>query len=358
MELFVPGRICLFGEHSDWAGEYRSVNPEIEKGYTIIAGTNQGIYADVKALPAKLALWSTTDKGERKGPLEIPMERSALLREAEKGGFFSYVTGTAYQVMENYDVGGLRIDNHVTDLPIKKGLSSSAAICVLVARAFNRVYDLGMSIRDEMEYAYQGETTTPSECGRMDQGCAYGSTPIMMTFDGAHMDVEELEVAEDLYLVIVDLRAGKDTKKILRDLNVCYPFVENDVQRGVHEYLGAINVDINARARRMLEVGDAAGLGALMTEAQAAFDRYLMPACADELASPVLHQALGYEALQPHVYGGKGVGSQGDGSAQFVARDEDSQNAAVKILKNELGLSCLKLVIRSSAGGQEAVEGA
>ena len=32
--------------------------------------------------------------------------------------------------------------------------------------------------------------------------------------------------------------------------------------------------------------------------------------------------------------------------------------AAIHILKNELGLSCLKLVIRSSAGGQEAVEGA
>jgi galactokinase len=23
MKLFVPGRICLFGEHSDWAGGYR-----------------------------------------------------------------------------------------------------------------------------------------------------------------------------------------------------------------------------------------------------------------------------------------------------------------------------------------------
>jgi len=22
IELFVPGRVCLFGEHSDWAGSY------------------------------------------------------------------------------------------------------------------------------------------------------------------------------------------------------------------------------------------------------------------------------------------------------------------------------------------------
>ncbi|MBU1950761.1 MAG: galactokinase family protein, partial [Candidatus Eisenbacteria bacterium] len=26
-QLFVPGRVCLFGEHSDWAGAYRVQNP-------------------------------------------------------------------------------------------------------------------------------------------------------------------------------------------------------------------------------------------------------------------------------------------------------------------------------------------
>ncbi|MCB0232804.1 MAG: GHMP kinase, partial [Anaerolineae bacterium] len=26
MKIFVPGRICLFGEHSDWAGGYRRIN--------------------------------------------------------------------------------------------------------------------------------------------------------------------------------------------------------------------------------------------------------------------------------------------------------------------------------------------
>ena len=30
MRLFVPGRICLFGEHSDWAGGYRRINADIE----------------------------------------------------------------------------------------------------------------------------------------------------------------------------------------------------------------------------------------------------------------------------------------------------------------------------------------
>ncbi|MGD0751112.1 MAG: galactokinase family protein, partial [Anaerolineales bacterium] len=29
MKIFVPGRICLVGEHSDWAGGYRRINAQI-----------------------------------------------------------------------------------------------------------------------------------------------------------------------------------------------------------------------------------------------------------------------------------------------------------------------------------------
>ncbi len=39
----------------------------------------------------------------------------------------------------------MEIDNYLTDLPLEKGLSSSAAVCVLVARAFNALYDLKAS---------------------------------------------------------------------------------------------------------------------------------------------------------------------------------------------------------------------
>ena len=207
MKIFVPGRICLFGEHSDWAGGYRRINAEIEKGYTLLTGTDQGIYAEVEPHPTALVLTSVTPDGEKRGPYEIPMESRALLEEAQRGGFWSYVAGVAYQILTHYHVRGLVIDNYRTDLPVKKGLSSSAAICVLTARAFNRIYDLKMTIRGEMELAYQGEITTPSRCGRMDQGCAFGNRPILMTYDGDHLDVTELQTPEDMYFVIVDLQA-------------------------------------------------------------------------------------------------------------------------------------------------------
>jgi len=355
MKLFVPGRICLFGEHSDWAGGYRRLNADLERGYTLITGTNQGIYAEVKPHPTKLILKACLNDGVRRGPYEISMKRKELLEEAQKGGFFSYAAGVAYQILTHYRVRGLIIDNYLTDLPLKKGLSSSAAICVLVTRAFNRIYDLKMTIRGEMEYAYLGEITTPSRCGRMDQGCAYGNRPILMTFDGDRIDVTELKVEKDLYFVIVDLQAGKDTVKILSKLNQSYPFADNELQKNVQKYLGPINSKIVHEAASAMQKGDAQKIGDLMKEAQAEFDKHLQPACPSELNAPVLHKVLNYEPIQPYILGGKGVGSQGDGSAQFIVKDEQSQKKVIEILERELNMPSLELVIQAKQKVKKAV---
>jgi UTP-glucose-1-phosphate uridylyltransferase/mevalonate kinase len=355
MKIFVPGRICLFGEHSDWAGGYRRINAEIEKGYTLICGTDQGIYAEAEAHPTSLVITSTTSDGQPCGPYEIPMEPKALFDEAQKGGFWSYIAGVAYQALTNYHVRGLVLNNYKTDLPIKKGLSSSAAVCVLAARAFNRIYDLKLTVRGEMELAYQGEITTPSRCGRMDQGCAFGNRPVLMVFDGDRLDTSELQVKKELHFVIVDLQARKDTLEILNRLNRSYPVAENEVEHGVQELLGPINKRIVSQAIEALKEADGARLGDLMVEAQAFFDRYAAPACPEELNAPVLHRVLGYEPLKPHIFGGKGVGSQGDGTAQFLARSAADQQAVIEILQRDLGLPALQLTLRPSLKVRRAV---
>ena len=69
------------------AGGHRRINSQIEKGYTLLTGTDQGIYAEVKPRPTSPVLTSTTPEGQRLGLYELPMERGALLEEAQKGGF-------------------------------------------------------------------------------------------------------------------------------------------------------------------------------------------------------------------------------------------------------------------------------
>ncbi len=354
MKLFVPGRICLFGEHSDWAGGYRRINADIEKGHAVITGTNQGIYAEVNAHPSKLILRSILNDGSIK-TCELPMEPSALLKAAEKGDFFSYAAGVAYQVTTHYRVRGLEINNYKTDIPVKKGLSSSAAICVLTARAFNRFYNLKLTTRGEMELAYNGETTTPSRCGRLDQGCAYGDKPILMTFDADRIDVSQLAIPNDMYFVIVDLNASKDTRKILSQLNKCFPFAESDIHRNAQHYLGAINAEIVSKAVVEINAGNAEALGKLMTEAQAQFDKHLQPACPSQLTAPVLHKVLNYAPIQQYVYGGKGVGSQGDGTAQFIAKNKECQKKVMEILQKDLGMTCLDLDLKAARRVRKAV---
>lgn len=343
LQLFVPGRLCLFGEHADWAGGYRQNNPDLSPGYCLAVGTTQGITAHAMSGDGHLRVDSHRI-GAVSDSFIAPLSVAALEAAASSGNFYAYCAGVAAHMAEHYRVGGITIQTTTMDLPLKKGLSSSAAICVLTARAFNQIYKLDLSVRDEMECAYQGEIKTGSQCGRMDQACAYGQTPVFLTFDGEQMHVETLQPRAPLYLVIVDLKRGKNTKKILRDLNNAF-VSDSKMGMAVRDALGRQNARILAQARAALEEGDARALGALMQEAQAIFDQQVTPACPTELSAPKLHAVLADPLVHESSWGGKGVGSQGDGCAQLIARDAEAQQTLMRELPARLNINCLTLNI-------------
>ncbi len=344
MKLFVPGRLCLFGEHTDWAGHYRTMNADIKPGAAIVTGIEQGIYAEVEK-SSIFELYSSA--GEIKDvwqDFSCRMDEMELKRIAKSGSFFCYCAGVASYMLEWYKVGGVRI--RITDmtLPMKSGLSSSAAICVLVARAFNQLYNLNLNTLGEMNIAYLGELRTSSRCGRLDQACAFGVKPNLMTFDGDEIEVRSLNVKKPLHWVFADLCAEKDTIKILSDLNKAYPFPNSDAERAEHEALGENNLDIVDRAIKYMAAGDAESLGKLMTEAEDLFDKKIAP-MSSALWSPKLHSVLQDPKIQPLVWGGKGVGSHGDGSVQFLAKTEESQQQVADYL-NQQGMKAYTLTLK------------
>ena len=352
LNLFVPGRLCLFGEHSDWAGMSRALNSEIEKGAAIVTGIEQGIYATAEKAD-RFIMCSPIEETENKS-WECKMNSRLLQEAAHQGGFFSYVAGVASYINDNYKVGGIKVTVTKQDLPIKGGLSSSAAICVLVARAFNQLYHLNMSIKGEMQAAYMGEQRTPSRCGRMDQACAYGVRPVLMEFDGTEVSSKVFQIGSSFHWVIANLMSSKDTVRILADLNKAFPFAKNDVERRVQEALGSDNREIINEAVCLLEAGDAAGLGALMDRAQDNFDRKVMPAC-DELKAPALHKVLSDKTIRQWIYGAKGVGSQGDGSAQFLAKSEADAVVLQAYLKEKLNMPSVRLTITPGQTVRKAI---
>ena len=273
------------------------------------------------------------------------MDEQELKRIARSGSFFCYCAGVASYMLEWYKVGGVRIKITSMTLPMKSGLSSSAAICVLVARAFNLLYNLNLNTMGEMNIAYVGELRTLSRCGRLDQACAFGVKPNLMTFDGDEVEVQSLNVKKPLYWVFADLCGEKDTVKILRDLNRAYPFASNEQEQMEQQALGQLNQDIIDRAIKYMAEGEPAKLGELMTEAEELFNSHVTPMCASELDAPKLRATLTDPEIQPLVYGGKGVGSHGDGSVQFLARDPDCQQKLIDYL-NAKGMKAYPLTIK------------
>ena len=282
------------------------------------------------------------------------MDTTSLLAEAQRGGYFSYVAGVASYINDNYSVGGVKITVTKQDLPQKSGLSSSAAICVLVARAFNQLYHLRMNTKGEMQAAYRGEQRTPSRCGRLDQACAYGVKPVLMDFDGVEVDSKMLRVGTTFHWVIANLMAGKDTIKILADLNKAYPFANSEKDKMVQEALGTDNQRIVGQAVKYLEEGKPAELGSLMKEAQELFDKKVAPA-SSELIAPVLHSVLNDPEIQKYIYGAKGVGSQGDGTVQLLAKSGKAAAELQKYLLEERGMPSFALTLKPGQTIKKAI---
>ena len=160
------------------------MNADILPGASIVTGIEQGIYAEVEKSPIFELHSDAPEISNVWNDFSCRMNEAELKTVAKSGSFFCYSAGVASYMLEWYKVGGVRIRITKMTLPMKSGLSSSAAICVLVARAFNQLYKLNLNTLGEMNIAYLGELRTSSRCGRLDQACAFGVKPNLMTFDG------------------------------------------------------------------------------------------------------------------------------------------------------------------------------
>lgn len=237
-EIFIPGRVCLFGEHSDWAAvrhnNHHSSSSTSCVGMAIAVATNQGHHVRFQLISEKcnerrgnsvfrivystccfsnddrisdngsvlefdnLAVGATDEVGDvsRESWMHALEQRFAF-RQRENC-LFKYVYGVMRQVVAHYQstiekrllalerrLGSesegysvrhsFLLDNFKSNLPTAKGLSSSAAICVAITRCFNEAFELNMDVYAEIDMAYRSERSIGSSCGKLDQPCpAYG----------------------------------------------------------------------------------------------------------------------------------------------------------------------------------------
>jgi galactokinase len=218
-------------------------------------------------------------------------------------------------------------------------------------RSFNWLFHLQLSEEQEMEIAYLGERLTGSECGRMDQCVAFGKTCVSMIFDGPRISCSRVQLprGSSLHFVVADLCASKDTKRILHALNGCFHRVRGS-RADASSALNEPTADDDAAAIKFLQLdskvfvdaavaavslADAKQLGTLFSQYQSAFDEALIPVCSDQLSSPRLHEILRDDEVRSLSLGGKGIGSQGDGSVQFVCAGQQQQQCLTAVLQSK-----------------------
>lgn len=102
VKIFVPGRLCLFGEHTDWAGHYRTMNADVEIGAAIVTGIEQGIYAEVEKSNIFKMSCSAPELDTVWEDFSCRMNDRELRNIAKSGSFFCYCAGVASYMLEWY----------------------------------------------------------------------------------------------------------------------------------------------------------------------------------------------------------------------------------------------------------------
>ncbi|MBQ7263994.1 MAG: galactokinase [Synergistaceae bacterium] len=154
--FFAPGRVNLIGEHTDHNG-----------GCVLPCAISMGIWAMAAPRPREtVRLWSSRSAGSP--PVEAPLR--GLEYQAERG-WANYPLGVVRALEDRGRAlpSGLDVLFHA-DLPEGVGLSSSAAIEVLTARAANDIFGLGLDGTEIAQAAQEAEVRFVGvRCGIMDQ---------------------------------------------------------------------------------------------------------------------------------------------------------------------------------------------
>jgi galactokinase len=256
----------------------------------------------------------------------------AMLREGRLKGFESI----RLRFIESREFSNLTGNRDVKDLPVRRGLSSSAALSVATAAAVDLAVNNSERCRffEEAQLtsyaslAYTGENKILGiNCGQMDQfASAYGGLLFIdCRFEPAK--VERLNPKCEIPLVIGDTCQGKDTPRILAWLGERFRRREPSFMEGVN---GIVNVVLEARRELSKSKPDLYKIGELMNLNQHYLAKHLKVS-GDCPISPSRLDILIKAALDAGALGAKLSGSGGGGAMIALCRPEDVGNVSEAI---------------------------
>lgn len=321
------GRVCFFGEHTDWASEF-----QIYDGRALAAPISLGIAA--RAMESEVF---TIFENNRKNYFE---NEELLSIAYDKTNYYRYVCSAVFLVKKHFtNVANIDVFIDYKDLPIRAGLSSSAAISNLIVKAFDVVYNLHLTEIEIMDISYEAERLTGSSCGRLDQIGVLKRCLYDLKFHDT-LSYKQCEVNGEWNFFIVILGRNKDTSKILNDLKGAY-LANLDIQN----YLGPIQNKIVEEAIDAFKVNDLKKMGKLLNMTQQYFDDIMLPISYKELSAPKFHSLVCDHYISERILGAKEIGSHGDGTALFLAENKLDCNDCMQYIQDTYGYQCALLDI-------------
>jgi galactokinase len=190
----------------------------------------------------------------------------------------------------------------------------------------------------------------------------------LMEFNGSHCALHRLSSPVPIHFVVADLKASKDTVVILRELNACFPHPSSPTevcsiffcrypphcsQHAMHQYVHT-NQDLAWKAVLAICSGDLNSLAEAMAESQRLFNACAVQNCPSELTAPLLNRTINDPSLRPLHLAAKGIGSQGDGSIQFLCNSSEQQTQLLSVLSSDLwNYDAFALTIAASSPSAE-----
>jgi len=326
--VWYPGRLCLVGEHCDWAGGSSLAVP-LEQGTGVAAERGHG--------GARVSMRTVLDGTEQSGdwPCAGHVDRD--------GGLLRFVPAALHLLtILGLDPPPSTIEVS-SDLPTGRGFSSSATFTLAILDALARLAGHTLSGATLARMAFDVEHELLGvECGQLDQLACASRAPVLIDWDTDDADGYQLQSVApgmDFHLLVGVFPAPRDTRAILAALN------GNHADGG--EFTGpafAVFAESARSGAAALASGDARQLGAEMNRAQTAYETYLerkLP----ELAAPGLRKAC-HLLRKAGALGSKFSGAGGDGSVVGLFENAVSAASAAALLDATLGLSVHHLVLR------------
>ncbi len=326
-----PGRLCLFGEHMDWCG-HNVLACGIDMRIFLEAEATQDNVVKVSSFPPFTVKDSFNLINTSWTPRSDLRYIGGVLKAFQKKKDLPYkIQGMKTRFLRAEEVQKRLAAEHTNvefkNLPVSKGLSSSAAMCVAISAVIDlthRFQDFDQknhfSVFDYVskpetlafyaDMAYTGERKELGiNCGQMDQYASAFGGILHIDCTEEPAKVNRLKPKTELPLVIGDTRQPKDTPKVLGWLGERFKAKEPKFIEGMRNIIIIVE---KAKKELKKQSPSRHRIGELMNENQHYLKNYLQVS-GDCPVSPSRLDEIIDASLQAGALGAKLSGSGGGG---------------------------------------------